>query len=645
MAGISGIICFDNTPPPRAQLAAMTGISRYRGADDSCWTDDHAAFLVQNLAHSRSVGEREAGIFHDQQSGLTIAADVRLDEAQDLARRLAIGDWRSTTAPELLVRAYQRWGRSSLDHFAGDFALIIWDPRLRSVFCARDHFGVASLYWAWAGASLYCASDMQQLLACPQIDAEIDDLAVADLLLTRYRYHERTIIRGIRRLPHGHCLAASENRRCVSRYWQPGDHRKLTYRDDEAYAEHFAEIFAQAVKNRIASCDDTVGLLMSGGLDSCSIAAQAQQQLHRQGRKLRVRSAVFEQHPHCDERQFIAAMERHCALDIDYVRGEDFPWFDPPLSHTPSIEIPFHPWEPYFRHVFSRFRDDRTHIVLTGIGGDTLLTGSLLVYLDSLLSGNFSALSDLKTSARQRRIPLRRLFYRSILKPLFPAYLKPIVRAMRAALGKEIPSWISPSFAARIDLRDILYPAADPARHSQRSRQAILAEILEPGIEPGLRAIDHYAGRQGLELRHPFLDRRLAEFVAAIPPEQLLAKGLTKDILRRAMCGSLPNAVRDRPDKTYLTSFIHTNFGRTLKGDIIELFKNSHLQELGFIDAKVLQTVYDDYCRGRTSLDGSALSAVLSLETWFCAYRRFTRRRAETAAVTDDEHLQYNVSR
>ena len=212
-----------------------------------------------------------------------LTAAARLDNREELARELGVPvPERGRTADGALVQAaYRRWGRSAPHRLFGDWSFAAWDPRERSWFIARDHHGSGTIYY-YADRDVFtfaCAS--QAILALGFARPVLDELYLAQLLMSWPVYQgERTIGTVLRRLPPAHAMTVTADRIEVSRYWDLDDVAELRLRRREDYVEPFREHFDAAVRTRLR-CSGRIGFSLSGGLDSGSVAVTAAALLSR----------------------------------------------------------------------------------------------------------------------------------------------------------------------------------------------------------------------------------------------------------------------------------------------------------------------------------------------------------------------------
>ena len=222
---------------------------------------------------------------------MALVADVRLDDRRSLCDALGVPhpERQQVADATLVLGAYARWRRDCADHLLGDYAFAVWDANERSLFCARDHAGARPFYYAHTLAGFAFASTVAGVLAAPSVRDDLDELSVAEHLTSIGLLSQtRTFFKAVAKLPPGHTLTidcSGDACRVAApmRYWCPEHAPRLPPTTDDQYAEEFLAYYEQAVADRLRG-PDPIGVHVSGGLDSSSVAALAARQLRRQGR-------------------------------------------------------------------------------------------------------------------------------------------------------------------------------------------------------------------------------------------------------------------------------------------------------------------------------------------------------------------------
>ncbi|HEY0971120.1 MAG TPA: lasso peptide isopeptide bond-forming cyclase [Gemmatimonadales bacterium] len=595
--------------PLAAALSCMSARLAHRGADGAgAWHDD-AVGLGHRLYATTPESRRERQPVVGAGGALVCVADARLDDRAHLMSLLGLrapADAAPTDA-ELVLAAYARWGESCVHRLLGDFAFVVWDARARTLFAARDPMGAKPFFYHCAPRLFAFASEIKGLLCLPEVPRDLDELQVALHLEGRLPDRESTFCAGIRRLPGGHLLRVDASGvATVRRYWEPDAGLELRFSSPDEYAEAFRELFTEAVRCRMRSTRP-IGVALSGGLDSSSIACVARDLLSPRERPLHTFSAVFPGLPEAerrvaDESEWIDAVLATGGFAPHRVHADrvgvlhDLPrvlhHFDqPPLAYNLYMT-----WG-----VYEAAREAGVGVFFEGTEGDLTVGYGFSLLVDAAHAGDWARF-DHEAAALCRRyadIDLQPSFY---VKALVLPHLAHLARAGewrawgRVAQGVAHRMPVSRLRLARTHaIRPLLPPSALHAWRRLRGTSAGGSSVLHPELRRVLRRHDASAAEEpdvhdgraarartffdplyqymmelgdscaaafGLEPRYPFFDRRLIEFMVAVPEDERLRDGFTRSIIRRAMEGVLPPEVQWRVKK----QDVSPGFRRGLRG-------------------------------------------------------------------------------
>lgn len=576
MSAIAGLLTTDDRRDMAQSLAGVLEALAPYGPDRSgVWSEDGVA-LGHRLLVTTPESEKETLPVASADGTFVLTADARLDNRDELATTLGLSPEasRGVSDGELILAAYERWGADCPGHLLGDFAFAVYDRRARVLFCARDHLGVRPFYYHAGSGQFAFASTLRALLAAPGVSRRLDERRIGDYLVPVLEDTTITFFKGIVRLPPAHHLTVREGSVRVARYWSLAGVRELRLGSDAEYAAAFRELFTETVVCRLRSVHP-VGSTLSGGLDSSSIACVAQRALAAEGRRLETFSAVFPEVPASDERPWIDAVLAENDLAAHLIRADllsPFGDLDRMLDHEGQ---PFYAPNLFIHwSLYAAARAQGVRVFLDGLDGDTTLWQTPAYLADLLRHGRLRQLQR-DTVALAERLgssPLR-LFLRYAVRPLIP------LRSLRRRWLRAQHELIAPDFARRVGLDDRVHRllASHPGwpvdgREDHRAH-------LESGLVPFALEVAA-AAAFGLEPRYPFFDRRLVEFCLALPTEQKLSDGWRRIVLRRALAGVLPDAVRWRARKSNLSpAFTHA----------VMSFERKRLAEIVFTDPSVVE--------------------------------------------------------
>ncbi len=613
MSGIVGIVNFDGAPVDRDLLTRLTESMRFRGPDAQQTVNVGPAGFGHTML--RTTWEAE-----DEKQPLTLdgkiwlTADARIDGRAELTQKLGVSESSHNDA-ELILLAYHAWKEECIDHLIGDFAFAIWDCNERRLFCARDHFGVKPFYYACTSDDGFIFSNtLNTLRLHPSVSDELHEPAIADYLSFGLNQDlASTTFRDIHRLPAGHTLSISKGSLSIRRYWQlTADSENGS---DKNCVERFQHLLTNATKDRLRT--SRVGISMSGGLDSTTLAAIAQDLL-RDDRDSAIRACtnVYDSLFPDEERHYSELAANALGIPLTQLAGDRYSLFESDAAIDLKQPEPFL-LSPLAGQFNSLLRQLANHgrVALTGYDGDAFMTERPSVYFHDCVK-------RLKIKELATSMMWYAQTYRSIPPIGFRSNLKRIFRKEAPA---TVPDWIDNAFAARVDLRERwrewnsetplhnqTYPGALRALDSK-----VWAPLFE-GYDPG-------STRLPLVMRHPFIDVRLLRYVVSLPA---IPWCVNKHILRCAMNKRLPGAILNRP-KTPLASYPTLHLARSAGVRCLDRFEvNPQLAR--FIDLNRRRALADEH----TAAGHWADLRIFALNHWLTHSQPIDRTVREVLAQT-----------
>jgi asparagine synthase (glutamine-hydrolysing) len=530
MSGIFGIFNFDGAPVSPQLMRRMAEFMAFRGPDKQETRVDSGAGLGHTMLRTTDESFRERQPFSlDNQ--VWIVADARVDGRDDLVRRLEAGrrgELKNATDVELILHAYHAWGADCVSHMIGDFAFAIWDERKRSLFCARDHFGIKPFYYARAGNCLIISNTLNCIRLHPAVSDRLNDQAVGDFLIWGSNENpETTFFAGIQRLPAAHTLTWSNGDLRTRRYWAMPIEDEIRRRRESDYVERFVELLDEAVNDRLRT--DRVGIFMSGGMDSTTIAATANKLLSLKNAPfdLRAYTTVYDRLIPDEERRYSGLVAEYLGIPINYIVADDYQLyerFDEPESRKPE-PVNF----PLTAMVADQYRqvEPHTRVTLTGQGGDVVLRGSFsyLINLFKRLRFGRAAMEVGRHALTHRSLP--QIGFRTRVR----RWLK------RPAWKPSYPAWLNHDFEARLNLQERWNQLLAEQPHIHPRRPEAYQILTMPFWTKLFEAYDPGMTNFPVETRHPLFDLRLLSYLMALPT---LPVCVDKRLMRVAMQGLLP---------------------------------------------------------------------------------------------------------
>lgn len=554
-----------DTEAGMALLAAMTHAIAHRGPDaDGHWADPgiglgHRRLSIVGLADGQQP-------MVDPEAGLVLSYNGEVFNFVELRAEMEARGHRFRTGSdtEVILKLYREFGADCVSHLNGDFAFALWDATNRRLLLARDRMGVRPLYWARTGTGIVFASEAKALFCHKGLDAELDPVALDEIFTLWSPLAPRTIFKGVHELPPAHLMILEHGEPVIRPYWQldyPDAVDANGRADADAVAEEVLALLTDATRIRLRA-DVPVGSYLSGGLDSSIVAALAAKE---KPEGLSTFSVAFESAEHDEsafQREMVAALGTQHAQVL--CRNADIAKVFPEV--VAMVERPILRTAPAPLHLLSGLvREKGYKVVLTGEGADEVFAGYDI----------FKEAKVRRFCARDPKSERRALLFKK-LYPYLPELQKQNASYLAAYFGVNAASLDDPLFshrprfrstsAAKLffsgDLKAELagYDAAEalaaqlPARfahwHPLHQAQYLETTFLLPGYILSAQG-DRMAMAHGVEGRFPFLDHRLVELAAKIPPA-LKLKGLEeKHILRRATAHLMPESIGRRTKQPY----------------------------------------------------------------------------------------------
>lgn len=560
MSSIFGFINFKRNPMDSDYLRRMS-ISRSpsNSGTSEVWSGGHVA-----------LGRRLTEFSHQDQptrqpllgaGGIVLVAVGRIDNRPELMHLLEVKEQRpqDIADSELILKAYERWGGQCLRFLVGEFSFALWNSREQRLTIVRSPVGGRPIFYAVIAGSLMFSSSPKELLALPISSRTLNLQRVADYLVRAPAEPGATLFNGITRLHPGNMVTVHNGHVNVTAFWKPEPAHELKLSRDEEYVEAFTVLFDRVVKDHLRS-SSPVGLMMSGGLDSCSIAALAAGHLRAAGARLttftEVPGANFRGNVikgrYADETPYVEAMAAMFKnIDPVFVRTDGRMYLDDLETFFEASYFPFRNASnrTWFEAILREARNRGVSVLLTGAQGNlTVSRGGHGLLPQMVINGLW--LKALQEANAIKPGSAIRTFLGLGVMPLLPPWAFMLVQRWRgknAANARD--SWvahsaINPDFARS---QRVVERAREKGHHffarTAADTGAQLRTILPVLTMAANDLNDVYRGLCGIDIRDPTADVRIVEFCLSLPEEQYLKDGVSRRLLRRAMATRLPPTV------------------------------------------------------------------------------------------------------
>jgi len=639
MSGIAGIYHLDGRPVD-GEIDRMVGAMEHRGPDGIHTWREGPVGLGHCLLETTPEDQHASLPRVDQGGQLVITADARIDNRDELigALRLSVPKERPLTDAELILEAYKRWGRDCPEKLLGAFAFCVWDARERHLFCVRDHFGIKPIYYYRLSGTVFAfSSEIRALFQVDGVPRAVNEMRIADELAYFGEDKENTYFKNILRVLPAHKRTVGREKADSTEYWSLDPSRELNYDSQRDYVEAFRERFSTAVSDRMRSLRP-LGCMLSGGLDSSSVACTAREVSGKQeSDQVRTISCVFDETPESDEREYISAvLDKYDFPSHISFRGDGvnpvYPLLDAlgdgpdePLRGGPNL---------YVQHkAYSILQSRGSRVVLSGFDGDNTVAHGFGRLRELAEAGRWLSFArvvrayadNMDRSPYGIAKPYLKHFILGPVVSRMPGYhsLRRLTRGLAGGGSEDQESvgqddLLDPQFADRSGWNERKRRILDETRRSVTyQRDLHHRRLTSGGIVGALEEIERTAALVGTEVRFPFWDRRLVEFCLALPPELKLSEGWTRRVHRLGMEGILPEKIRWRRDKGNLG---HA-FRRQLvdaNADRLDELLSRPLRIREYVDLDTVRACRDSALNSGQTTDVEAhhLWNVLTLELW-----------------------------
>ena len=554
MSAIAGILRFDGCAVARRDLGRMASALRSHGPDRTDTTCTHNVGLAHVLMRMTPEDQFDSQPFRGS-SGAIIAADLRLDNRDDIRAQLGIApaDASVLSDARLVMSAWEKFGDDVWPRLHGPFAVAIWDSRNRILTLARDHLGLNVVMWHKSARFFAFATMPKGLFALSEVPRELSQDKFADFLVLNHADHVTTFYRSIFRIPPAHFAKITSDGAMVHRcYWSPTDVRPIRLHSDQAYAEALRECLDRSVRRQMRSIH-LVGSHLTGGLDSSSVSVLAARALREKNQRL----ASFTQVPRLgfdgrvadgcygDETPHVEAIRNLAGnIDVTYVHNDTCDDFAELERFFVALEGPVRNPTTLggILAILRKARDRGRRVILGGFfGNSTISWNGWSQVAKHVRSGKWiTAFRQCRSFYRCSSHSRWSAFHKLIIDPLLPEST-----TRRAAKSQNTAPWLDHA-AIRCDFA----AAAGVQRRATRAGHDFLYRLHLDERARSLTPVDYFGdwlaaekALTGVETRDPTADMSVIAFCFGIPPEQYLVEDIDRSLIRRAMWGLLPQEV------------------------------------------------------------------------------------------------------
>lgn len=586
MSAIYGIVHLDGSPVEKENPERMKKAMAYWGPNGAYTWQEGQVSLGQLMMCATPESLQEKYPLFDESGNLVLMTAARIDNRQELFHHLSIPAQNicQITDGQLILRAYQKWGKDCVHHLVGDWAFAIWDRRKKKLFLARDHHGNTGMFYYYTPGFFVFSSALKGILSLPSVPKEPNPFRLAQILVSWQEENNQTSYKNIFHLPPAHFLEISGNNEPkLTQYWDLDNIKLLNFRNDRDYLDAFLEIYREAVHCRLRTIRKA-GVTLSGGLDSGSVTALASEDYKKLGIDCKIpaftsvplvnTSRWISPRLFGDEQELAKATADFCGnIDLQLISAENTSPLEGILKIVDLRDEPSHAAGNHFWIValMAEAQKQGIDVLLTGQGGNGTVswpTGNNLS-TGKLVDARFEDFKHLKTLKSR------------ILKPMIPGPVLDLYRLLKHGHNPWLEySAISADFAQDIQLGRLMKEMKhDPNFSINPFTREAHRQIINPGCSQLGTIWQSNSAGFSIEVRDPTLDRRLIEFCFAVPDDQYVRNGKGRMLLRRAMKGHMPEEVlwNERRGRQAADIGFRVQQNYPELSDVLEQFEKSEL--------------------------------------------------------------------
>lgn len=523
-------------------------------------------FLGCGIQHITPESKLEILPLHNIDRGLVLTADAVIDNREELFEILNISKESSkiVTDSELILMAYEKWGQDTPKHLVGDFAFAIWDEEKKELFCARDHVGTRTFYYHNSKDVFSFCTVMKPLFVKSENYAGLNERWITDFLALNGIQHEfepnETIYKGVFQLPPSCHMVVNNSGIKIEKYWNPlTDVKTLELDSDEEYEEAFRKVFFEAVNCRLRSTGE-VGIMLSGGLDSSSIACVAAKTLSKFNKNLKGFCSIpIKEYKNNKSKYFVPDESEEIKLikqkeeniEVCYCRSDDKNSITDIDSLINILEQPYKTVQTiyWYKDIVEQASQQGCKVLLNGQFGNSTISDGEFISHALTLYRNFkfpSLWKEIKAFSRLKRIPAKRVG-KVMMKAVVPFKLRKAIDVMN---NRDFDRFsVVPVNRTLIKKWNVSKRFDNKHYNEFTERFLDYYENQEYCVDP--LAFSHIGAIEtklslsnGIVIRDPSRDKRVIEFCLSMPSNQFVRDGNERYLIRRAMKYILPDKIR-----------------------------------------------------------------------------------------------------
>jgi asparagine synthase (glutamine-hydrolysing) len=563
---------------------------------------------------------------HDPRTGNWITFNGEIYNYREVRKQLDedAGSWRSESDTEVILRAYERWGKDCLQRLRGMFAFALWDNERQELFIARDRLGIKPLYYYQAPGLFLFGSEVRSVLASDLVPRKLDAVALWEYLGYQSVPAPRTLVAGVKALRPG-CWLSVDKTAQVSEgcYWDllANASREAQTASASESKRRVRELLEEAVALHLVS-DVPVGAFLSGGIDSSAIVALVREA----GQQPRTFSVVFDE-TKFDENVYARQIANRFQTDHREVHLTESSLLEQLPQALKEMDQPT--GDGMNTYVVARaVRASGIKVALSGLGGDEFFAGypsfkrlrRTIKYLrhwtiapQSLRRLAAGAIKTLGGSSVQAAKAASIIGGDGTLASVFPVTRQVFSIEQRRSLMHD--SWQSSGFELADPYVELLQEKYRETASAEMLSLISYAEGRTYMHDVLLRDTDQMSMAHALEVRVPLLDHKLVEYLMGLPDERKVSNGTPKRLLVESLNGLLPEEIVQRPKRGFTLPF-----EPWMRGGLSEFCEERLSMERtsgrGLFRPERVNELWQSFLAGRSDVSWSRLWILVVLEDW-----------------------------
>lgn len=603
MCGISGSIGYKQN-----FISDMNEALNHRGPDDNGFFSEKSIQLGQTRLSILDLTKKGHQPMHNEDKSIWITYNGEIYNFQEIRKRLISTGHKflSNTDTEVVIHAYEQFGTDCIKYFNGMFAFAIWDKNKNHLFAARDRLGIKPFIYYHNKDKFIFSSELKAILATNHANKKFNKRAIYDFFSYGSVYAPHTLIEKVYQLLPGHYLVFKNNGLKIDRYWKPS--KNLSKEKEKIQLKKIRKLLEKSVKSRLIS-DVPLGAFLSGGIDSSAIVALMQKNSKKQ---VKTFSVVFNEKDY-DESEFSDKIANKFNTDHKQILLKEKEVLEQMPKIFDSMDQPS--VDGFNTYIISQaVKKAGLTVALSGLGGDELFAGYPLFKNLPRLNKLRKVFSIIPSKIRKsifnnflQKAENRRNLktYAALLHCRNLTDLQSLQR--KVFLDFEIKKIVEGNLHTKTQIKN--YYLQNPINILSKLE---LSTYLQNTL---LHDTDRMSMAHALEVRVPFLDHELVDYVLSIPGKRKVSKDYPKVLLLKAVKQLLPREVYKRKKQGFV--FPWDKWLRNeLKNYCDEKLSIETLKKIPFVNAKEVNRIWHSFLNGSELYNYSSILCFLSFVNW-----------------------------